>query len=85
LFPRFSQRRFCCSARIGDRVGDFGDAPVEPRAPFGRVEAAAFGLALPQHFVERARRGDHLAHRLASPGAREIVRVLPIGQDRELE
>jgi hypothetical protein len=58
---------------------------VEPGAPLRRIEAAGLGLALPQHVGERARGADHLADRLAAAGAHQIVRVLPLGQQREFD
>ncbi len=51
----------------------------------GVSKACAFGLARPQHVGERARRADHIGDRLAPARAHEIVRVLPLRQQREFQ
>ena len=56
---------------VGDRGGQFAQAPLEAGALFRRVESLALGLAQEQHFRERLGAGDHLAR---SPRRRRSAR-----------
>src|ERR1700722_2266028 len=68
---------------VADAASDFTDALFERRAPFRRGKAAAFDFARPDHFGKAPRSPDDFLDRSTPTGAREIVGVLPLGQQRE--
>ena len=70
---------------VGDRRDEFAQAPLQAGAPFGRVEAPALGFPLEQHFRQRLGAAQDLADRLRAARARDVVRVLALGQHGEAQ
>ncbi len=70
---------------VADAVEHLSEPRLERGAALRRIEAAAFGFAHPQHLRQRARRGQHLGHRLPAARPNEIVWILAVGEHCELE
>ncbi len=71
--------------RLGDRLGELGEAAAQPRARLGRVERLGGGFVRPDAVGELLRLAEQRLERRGALGADEIVGVHPLGQRDEGE